>query len=280
MIESYLLEYLVAYNDNGTLSKAADELHISQPSMTRAMQKLEDILDVPLFNRGKNRLELNEYGKLAADYARRILASEESMLQGVRGFYKANNSFRIGSCAPGPSMRLQPIATSMFLDKTISSEQNDEDNLIRGLLNQDYDLVILSHMPEDKTIICKKMFTESLNVALTAMHPAASKSSVSFKEMDGQNFIMYAQVGVWEKIVRENMPHASFFKQEDLYALGTLAQNSDLPSFSTDITIDEIPSRKNGRINIPFKDKAATLTFYAAILKEKQGIYNSLLERL
>ena len=42
MLELFQLEQLVAFADSGTLSKAAEHLHISQPTLTRAMQKLED----------------------------------------------------------------------------------------------------------------------------------------------------------------------------------------------------------------------------------------------
>ena len=59
MIETYLLENLVAFGDYGTLSEAAEKLHVSQPSLTRSMQKLEDEIGVPLFERTKNRISLN-----------------------------------------------------------------------------------------------------------------------------------------------------------------------------------------------------------------------------
>ena len=49
MIEIYLLEQLDAFARHGTSSAAAQALHTSQPSMTRAMQKLEDELGVALF---------------------------------------------------------------------------------------------------------------------------------------------------------------------------------------------------------------------------------------
>lgn len=53
MLELFQLEQLVAFADSGTLSKPAEHLHISQPTLTRAMQKLEDEFGVPLFQRSK-----------------------------------------------------------------------------------------------------------------------------------------------------------------------------------------------------------------------------------
>ena len=71
MVEIHLLEQLAAFAEYGTLSTAADKLHTSQPALTRSMKKLEDELDVSLFIRKKNHLELNETGRHAAEYARR-----------------------------------------------------------------------------------------------------------------------------------------------------------------------------------------------------------------
>ena len=68
MIETSLLEQLVAFAEYGTLSEAAAKLHTSQPAVTRAMKRLENDLNVPLFTRTKNHISLNETGLLAVDY--------------------------------------------------------------------------------------------------------------------------------------------------------------------------------------------------------------------
>ena len=58
MIEFNQLEHLVAIAKNKTISKAAEELLISQPGLTRSMQRLEDDLGLSLFDRKKIKLNL------------------------------------------------------------------------------------------------------------------------------------------------------------------------------------------------------------------------------
>ena len=58
MIETSLLEQLVAFYDLKTLSAAAEHLLTSQPALSRSMRKLEDEFGVSLFERSKNRLLL------------------------------------------------------------------------------------------------------------------------------------------------------------------------------------------------------------------------------
>ena len=77
MVDPYELKQLAAFADLGTLSRVAEEFHLSTPSVTRSMQHLEQYFGVPLFTRGKNKIELNETGKLAADHARKLLAEAE-----------------------------------------------------------------------------------------------------------------------------------------------------------------------------------------------------------
>lgn len=264
MIEIYLLEHLQAFHDCGTLSAAADQLNISQPSLSRSMQKLESLLGVTLFERQKNKISLNETGRLAAAYAKRILEQESEMEQHVRAFAKSQHTLSIGSCAPGPLMVLLPQTANLFSDMTVTSSMDTEDNLIKGLGSDAYTLIILAGPLDDPAVYCRPYCREQLCLSVTPFHPAASCQKVSFADMDGQSFIMYAHVGIWEKIVRKKMPHAKFFKQEDLDAVGELARYSDLPSFSTDITLNIVSSRQNDRFNIPFSDPESLASFWLA----------------
>lgn len=271
MIEIYLLEHLQAFYEYGTLSAAAEDLHIAQPSLSRSMQKLEELLGVTLFERQKNRIQLNETGKLAAEYARRILDTETEMERHIRAFDRSLHTLTIGSCAPGPLMELLPGAAGLFPDMTVSSAMDTEGHLIKGLETSDYNLIILQNPLEGEDLYCQKYCTEHLYLSITPFHPAASYREISFAKMDGQSFIMYAHVGFWEEIVREKMPHAKFFKQEDMDAVTELVRFSDLPSFVSDITLKRMSPRQNDRIYLPFSDPESYATYYLVCHAKDRG---------
>ena len=63
MLETNQLSQLITVADTKTLSKAAEILHISQPALTRSIQKLESELNVTLFDRQKNKITLNKTGE-------------------------------------------------------------------------------------------------------------------------------------------------------------------------------------------------------------------------
>ena len=77
MVDLYELKQLTAFAELGTLSRVAEAFHLSTPSVTRSMQHLERYFGVPLFTRGKNRIELNDTGRLAVSHARKLLAAAE-----------------------------------------------------------------------------------------------------------------------------------------------------------------------------------------------------------
>jgi DNA-binding transcriptional LysR family regulator len=276
MVEIALLEQLEAFARCGTLSAAAEELHLSQPSVSRSMKRLEDELGVALFVRSRNRLELNEAGRLAAEYAKRILDDEEAMRRRLQAFERGRRSIAVGSCAPGPLMKLLPTLTGLYSGLTVSSEIAPEDEVMEGLLNTKYRIAIFSSMREAPGICCEKYVSERLCLSVPYMHPAASYRDISFREMDGQNFIMYADVGIWEDVVRREMPHASFFKQESMAAVSEIVSSSDLPSFSSSITVDQLPSRRLNRKNIPFRDESAKIMFYIACRDEDRAFFRRL----
>jgi DNA-binding transcriptional LysR family regulator len=232
------------------------------------MQKLENILGFPLFERDKNRLSLNATGKLAAEYAHRILAEEHEMEQHLRSFNRSLHTLNIGSIAPGPLREMLPQATILYPGMTIASTVAGEETLLQGLRSDEYNLILLTHPQEETGYVSKEYISEHLNLSVSIMHPAATKKSVTFAEMNGQNFLMYTQVGIWESIVKREMPDSHFFKQETFEALSELSRNSDLPSFTTDVTLKHPYSIRNNRANIPFEDESATLTFYVICKQE------------
>lgn len=81
MIEFNQLKHLVAIAKNKTISKAAEELLISQPGLTKSMQRLEEDLGLSLFNRKKNKIELNDNGLLAVEFAKKLLDGREEMIK-------------------------------------------------------------------------------------------------------------------------------------------------------------------------------------------------------
>ena len=107
MIELYELRQFVTFADTGTLSEAAKILHLSQPALSRNMKKLEDDLGIFLFERKRNKLELNNNGKYVLELAKKLLEDADSFTTKARDFDRRNRTITLGICAPAPFLLIR-----------------------------------------------------------------------------------------------------------------------------------------------------------------------------
>lgn len=266
MIETYLLEQLDALARCGTLSAASEELHITQPSMSRAMKKLEDIIGVELFEHRGNRLILNDYGRLAAEYARRILESQAEMVSRIHMLERSRRTVLLGSCAPGPLFEMPSTLASLYPDQTISTEIRSEETLLEGLRQGVYHLAVLVHKPDDPDLRCHPCGSEKLFFSLPVDHPLAGREALSFADMDGETFLVFSDVGVWDALHRRAMPHSRFLLQDDHAALREIVRASSLPAFVTDLSL-RLRDAGDSRVNIPISDESATMRYWCCCRK-------------
>ena len=178
MFELYQLEQLLAVAEHGTLSSAAERLHISQPALSRSMQRLEAELQVTLFTRQKNKIELNENGRIAVDYARKIVEQSQDMVSRIQAFDRSQRTILVGACAPAPLWEIPPLLSDLYPDRTISSEIRENDVLLQGLRDGLYQLIILPHPLEEPGITCVKYGEEHLFFSLPPAQPRSGSKAL------------------------------------------------------------------------------------------------------
>lgn len=76
-MELRVMKYFLAVAEEGNITKAADRLHLTQPTLSRQLRELEEELGAPLFVRGKRRIALTEAGVLFKTRAEEIMALEK-----------------------------------------------------------------------------------------------------------------------------------------------------------------------------------------------------------
>ncbi|MGO5231995.1 LysR family transcriptional regulator [Thermoguttaceae bacterium LCP21S3_D4] len=273
MIETYQLEQLVTFAEYKTLSKAAEVLHISQPSLSRTMQQLEAEMGVTLFERQKNRLALNENGQLAVTCAKKVLEQLNDMTFRVRSFDRVNHTISIGSCAPIPGTMLTNLLRNAYPEMTLSSEIKSTAPLMSGLMDDTYQFIILPEMPEYTKGLYIKAFTEEhLMFSLPKSHPKATEKSLHLSDINGQNMIVMPNLGFWRDIIDTEMPDSRFSEQTDRTSFEELIQASVLPYFITNLSIDDYMLPKD-RVVIPIVDDKVNVTFYLVAKEETHRKY-------
>lgn len=162
MIELHFWQQLAAIAECGTISAAAEKLHVTQPALSRSMKRMEELLDVRLFHRGKNKIELSDAGRLAAEYAVRLLENEADIVEKLRLFERARHTIQVGSCAPVPLRELVPRLTDRYPDKAVTAEVREEAVLMRQFAEGTMQIIVLTHPLEQEGIFCKKLLEARL----------------------------------------------------------------------------------------------------------------------
>ena len=276
MIEIYLLEQLAAAASCGTLSKAAQKLCISQPALTKSIRKIESEFGFPLFNHMGNRLEINEEGKLAAQYAEKILREEEEMMNRVRQQEKSRHLITVESCAPAPLAAVQQSLLRRMPEVPLQLQMlADEKQIAADLSQRVCQIAVLTLSLEDGLCTSQKLFTEHLYFSVMPAHPAAAMKAVSFHDIDGETFLIQENLGIWWPLVQRELPASRFIRQSSPRDLNTLRENSSLPAFSTDIARRLFQPFESKRIDVPITDSTASVTFYAVCLKKDAARFGS-----
>ncbi len=283
MLELNQLIQLISIAETGTISKAAETLHLSQPALSRSMQRLETELQVPLFIRQKNKLTFNESGELALTYAKKIINEVEHMTSGLQTFERSRHILSMGSCAPAPLWHLNPILSRTYSDMTIQSEVKSAKQLLSGLLNNIYRIIITTEPFNISGILSFPYLEEHLYAALPPEHPLAQRTELSLHDLNGQNALILSNIGFWEEICKQKMPDSLFFVQNDAVTLHELRKSSVLVAFSTDLTIEmakEMPKEKEGRSYVPLTDPEVNVTYYCNIKETDRDFFASLISYL
>lgn len=269
MLDLSELKQFVAFADLGTLSKAAEQLHISQPTITRTMQHIEEAFGLPLFCRNKNKITLNETGEKAVWYARNLLEYADNAIRQVQAFDKSLHTLTIESCAPAPLWSLLPSLSSVYPDMAMSASLKEVPEILEHLADGTCDIGICHYNIEGGSFVCLPYIKESLSICVRSDNELASKKNLTFAELNGYNFLLKSEIGFWDHLCREKMPSSKFLVQTDDFTFTELVKESSLPCFATNYTQDSA-NYLHGRVIIPVTDEEASVTFYLVTLEMKK----------
>ncbi|MFS1664329.1 LysR family transcriptional regulator [Streptococcus sp. zg-JUN1979] len=266
MLHFDYLEQLVAFADLGTLSEAAKALHISQPTLTRNMKRLEEELSIPLFKRYKNKLILTEQGDYTVKKARQLLADSQDFLTSIQRFSLQATKLVGGICAPAAEWELLKHLDQSKLQVTLEPL----DRLRKGLLDETYQFIVTDKTISQDNILSVPFFEEQLYLSVPKTHPLALKEKLTLEDLRHMTLLLRSDLGVWQNVV-DSLSDTKCIVQKDWKTYQDLIEASALPSFSTNITQAYLKDEKQS-VHIPISDKEATKTFYVCVLSKHKAI--------
>ena len=112
-MEMHQIRYFLAVSETLNFTRAAKQCHVSQPALTRGIQKLEQELGEPLFRRERNLTHLTELGRAMRPYLDQTLANVSAAKAAANGLQNLNDaSLNLGiMCTIGPNRLIELMST-------------------------------------------------------------------------------------------------------------------------------------------------------------------------
>ncbi|NYT78409.1 LysR family transcriptional regulator [Alcaligenaceae bacterium] len=190
------LQCFVSVFEKGSVSAAAEALHMTQPPLSVMIRKLEDDLGVSLFNREANRLLPTPTGELFYRRAKELLTSMNAIHRELDESHNGSRgTVRVG-CSTAASLFLIPAAMQEIADSklniTVHVQEGETAYLVQRLRDGHLDLAICRSQYIAADIETCAVKTESLVVALPPGHPLASNASIRIADLKHETFFLHS----------------------------------------------------------------------------------------
>ena len=194
-MELRLLEHFLAVSEEGTFTRAAERLCLTQPAVSLSIKKLEDEVGSALFARDVHDLSLTEAGRTLAEYARRMMRLRDDATRDMA---------RLGSMAAGSltiaaheaaAVYLLPVALRSYVKKfpdiKVGIYRSRLDEIPRQVMDRQVDVGFVKEAPSFHELQSVEVHSDEMVCIASPKHPLASRPRVSLKDVSGEQFILH-----------------------------------------------------------------------------------------
>lgn len=188
------LRYVVAVAQTQHFSKAAEACHVSQPSLSIAIRKLEEELGVTIFQRGKRQVEVTPEGESVVQQAQKVIEEAEKLTylktlqrNPLEGVLKIGAIFTIG---PYLFPSLIPYMRDKFPQMPLHIDEDYTENLRKKLLKAEIDIAVLALPFSDPAIDTLEVYDEDFMPLFYDGHPFGEESEVKVEDIPNKNLLM------------------------------------------------------------------------------------------
>ena len=174
-------------------TRAAEELHLSQPAVSMQIKQLETNIGLALFEQVGKKIFLTEAGHEMYRASRIIdgqLDETEQVLEDLKGFRKGRLIIAVASTANYFAPRLFAAFNKQYEAVTVSLDVTNREGLISHLEANDTDMVIMGLPPENQDLASEAFMDNPLVVIAPPEHPLAGGSEISIQRLQDETFIM------------------------------------------------------------------------------------------
>jgi LysR family cyn operon transcriptional activator len=186
-VELRHLRYFLAIADTRSFTRAAERLHVTQPTLSHQIKQLERLIGTILFERSTKEVELTAAGRLFKPYCERILKeieSSELAISELEGLMRG--TLRMGVFHSFSHSMLPPIMSEFALRYPgvhVTARLVPRVDMERDLLNAELDMAVAYITDDNEQIVADRLFDEELVLVVGSKHPLAGRKSMPMREL-------------------------------------------------------------------------------------------------
>jgi LysR family hydrogen peroxide-inducible transcriptional activator len=190
------LQYVLAVADLGHFGRAADACHVSQPTLSGQILKLEDELGVKIFERVGRAIKPTPVGEQILDHARRAVSAADDIVALARAnLDPLAGPLRLGvipTLAPYLMPFVLPIAAEALPAAPLMLYEDLTGNLLNALAEGRLEAAILASDPPDPRLTQHLLFDEPFFVVMPPDHPLAARATIRAEDLDPKSLLLLA----------------------------------------------------------------------------------------
>jgi len=188
------LQYVLAIAEHKNFTKAAEKCFVTQPTLSTQIQKLEDELDILIFDRSKKPIELTDVGRKIVHQAKNIV-NESDRIQDIvdqqKGFI--GGEFKMG-IIPTVMPTLLPMFLKAFIKKypkvNLKIEELTTEDIINKINDGHLDAAIVSTPLENENIKERVLFYEPFVGYIPSNHRLSSKKKIEVSDLEINDMLL------------------------------------------------------------------------------------------
>lgn len=214
------LQYALQIAEERNFSRAAEKLHIAQPSLSQQLSKLEKEIGVLLFQRTTNSVDMTYAGEVFMERAQKILDSLEQLKKEMADISQTRTGKVTIGTMPITGSHLLPHVLPLFHKKypdieLVLTEEPSTSTLVKMTAQGKNDLCLLSLPIQDPSLEYEPIIKEAIMLAVSQEHPilhkqAGSSAPIKLSQMKDQPFIFLKRGQGFRQITMELCRQAGF----------------------------------------------------------------------
>jgi DNA-binding transcriptional LysR family regulator len=176
-----------------SFSRAAQELHLSQPAVSMQIKQLEENVGTALFEHLGKKIYLTEAGHELYHYSRSIaqqLNEAEEVLAELKGLKRGKLKISVASTANYLAPQLLATFSQRFPRVTVSLDVTNRQVLLQQLAHNEMDMAVMGQPPEGLDLVAESFMENPLVVIAPLNHPLARKKNILLARLEEETFLV------------------------------------------------------------------------------------------